>query len=100
MAYDTKPVARKTDPETSHDAAASITDLTEKQEAVLAVLAAEGLLTDKDLISQYPKYGLARQSESGLRTRRAELVRRQLVRDTGLREILPSGRRAIVWSIK
>ena len=90
-------VTTPSDPETSHGAADSVTDLTEKQEAVFRVLEIHGPGSDASLSYWYTLHGVPRQSESGLRTRRAELVRKGLVRDTGETEVLPSGRRAIIW---
>jgi hypothetical protein len=43
---------------------------------------------------------IPRQSESGIRTRRKELVERGLVEDTGRRDILVSGRKSIIWKVK
>lgn len=88
--------ARKTDPITSHDAAHSIGDVTLTQEYVLKAL--QKPRTDVQLVEAYRKTKLAPvASESGIRSRRAELVRLGLVHDTGLKVVLPSGRRAIVW---
>lgn len=96
--------ARRTDPETSHAAARSVTDLTAKQTAVLTLLRDFGPLTDLELVE---KYGTAaqgfpgvfpRQSTSGLRTRRHELVDRGLVVEHD-KVRLPSGRMAIRWKV-
>jgi len=98
--------ARRTDPETSHAAAASLTPdtLRASQAAVLKVLEnyPQGL-TDVDLVDNYGngvRLGLPFQSASGIRSRRAELVAGGLVVDTGARAVLPSGRKAIVWAVK
>ena len=97
--FGSKPVARTSDPDTSHAAARSVTNLTEKQDAVLNLLRETGSATDWALSSRYFfRAGLVEQSESGLRTRRSELVRKGLVHDTGERETLPSGRKAIIWA--
>lgn len=96
--------ARTTDPSTSHAAAASLTvdALRASQAAVHAALVAAGPMTDVDLVEWYtdaakgdPDY--PRQSQSGIRTRRAELAAGGLVEDTGDRKRLDSGRQAIVW---
>lgn len=87
-------VARNSDPETSHQAAASVVNLPERQQAVLDVLASLGAMTHERLIRDYT--GM-KQSVSGLRTRCSELVKQGRVRDTGRREKLASGRSAIVW---
>lgn len=94
----TQPVARRTDPSTSHAAAASVRDLRKSQAAVLYVLATHGGMTDDELQRRYAAMPqLPRQSESGVRTRRRELVDAGLVRDTGRKAPLASGRMAIVW---
>jgi hypothetical protein len=101
-----KPVARRTDPETSHEAADSVTDITAKQEAVLRALRGIGRATDVYLrehyleLSRYYPMAYPRQSESGLRSRRSELVDKGYVYDTGERDVLDSGRRAIVWEAR
>lgn len=94
--------ARTTDPATSHAAAASITPdkLRESQRVVLAFLKVRGPMTDTDLVELWQHYRLREwndQSPSGLRTRRRELVAAGLVRDTGRRQRLDTGRKAIIW---
>lgn len=96
--------ARRTDPQTSHAAAAGLTPerLRVSQEAVLAVLTAFGPLHDEALVAVYREQtrqdpGLIWQSDSGIRTRRAELVRLGLVRDSGTKIQLVSGNFSIVW---
>jgi len=91
------PFARKTDPTTSHEAAAQVDNLTATKQAILKAL--NHPRTDVDLISAYKNLsGAPVASESGIRSRRAELVTAGLVLDTGLRAKLPSGRNAIVWA--
>lgn len=98
---------RITDPETSVAAAESVQDtIRESQQAVMHVLEdyyPEGT-TDTELIIMYrlqaDRTGLPRQSDSGIRTRRKELVERGLVEDTGQRDRLPSGRLSIIWKVK
>jgi hypothetical protein len=46
---------------------------------------------------RYPYTSLPRQSLSGLRTRRSELVKKGLVEWTGDYETLNTGRRARIW---
>jgi hypothetical protein len=90
------PKARRTDPKTSHDAADSVRDVTATQEYVLRALRRPR--ADVELVEAYRNFKRApRASESGLRTRRSELVRQGLVRDSGRRIVLESGRAAIVW---
>jgi hypothetical protein len=90
------PNARKTDPKTSHDAADSVKDVTATQEYVLKAL--KRPRNDTQLIEAYRSYKTApRASESGIRTRRAELVDAGLIDDSGKRVKMPSGRYSIVW---
>ena len=88
-------VARSTDPGTSWEAARSITPekLRESQYKVLRVLQIYGPMNDERLTEMV--VGLM--SQSGARTRRSELVSMGLVRDSGRKDVLRSGRRAIVW---
>lgn len=91
------PHARHTDPQTSHEAAASVTDLTATKLSILKAL--NHPRTDVDLVSAYNNLKTAPiTSESGIRSRRAELVAAGLVVDSGERVKLPSGRRAILWA--
>lgn len=98
---------RRTDPVTSVEAAESVQHKNrESQRAVLYVLGQfKNGVTDSELIRNYffqASLGpnpVPRQSESGIRTRRKELVEKGLVEDTGRRDILPSGRRSIIWKV-
>ena len=108
-----KAFARQSDPETSHEAAASVGNLTGRQAAILRFLEnltmdtplgrATSYFTDALLVQAYqaryrsliPSY--PNQSDSGIRTRRKELVERGLIEDSGMRVKMPSGRKAIVW---
>jgi hypothetical protein len=79
-----EPRARTTDPETSHAAAASVRNPTANQAAVLRVLKNSGPITDETLVRAYThnshnNMNLPQQSESGIRTRRKELVDARLV---------------------
>ena len=88
--------ARRGDPITSHLAAKSVDNITKTQEYVLRCLRRPR--ADVELVTAYRSYKTAPMaSESGIRTRRAELVDRGLVVDTGRRVRLSSGRYAIVW---
>lgn len=96
-----KVVARRSDPDTSWEAARSVTKVTEKQEAVLGLFRAFGHMTDEQAWQSYK--GWLRMSEtpmsvSGFRTRRAELVAMGLLRDSGLRVVGSTGRKMIVWA--
>lgn len=94
--------ARRGDPDTSHAAAASVDSLRDKARGVLTVLWHYGPGTDEQLAGRYALMRaydeVPEQSPSGLRTRRAELVGLGLVRDTGERRAISTGRHAIVWA--
>ena len=94
--------ARKTDPSTSHEAAKKVTNTARVQNIILSILRARGPLTDPQIAEQYYNRvadgSAPLASESGLRTRRAELVKKGLVHPTGGREKLYTGRTATVWS--
>lgn len=97
------PHARTTDPQTSHDAAASVNQ-TENQRAVYRVLRAHGPATDVELVKAYRaalvRGEVPKQSDSGIRSRRSELVEKLgVVCDTGRRQKLESGRMANVWEV-
>ena len=92
------PHARYTDPSTSHAAASSVQNITETQQAILQLLTLHPM-TDQELVPWYQNQLIApRASESGIRSRRAELVEQGLVKDTGARKKLESGRSAVVWT--
>lgn len=86
------------DPETSREAIESIADrLTSLQGAVLDALREAGPtgLADFQLAALFPQA-----SYSTYRTRRGELVKQGLVRDTGRRTFrLGSPRRHVVWAL-
>ena len=75
------PAARATDPETSHEAADAHdeTTVTVSQAAVLHVLATYGPLADVELVERYNavrvRYDHPPQTDSGIRSRRADLVK-------------------------
>lgn len=79
----TKATARATDPQTSHEAAASVTpNLRESQAAVLDLLRRYGPMTDVELIAAARRDDV-RLSDSGIRTRRHELEAMGLVKRAG-----------------
>lgn len=91
--------ARPTDPETSWEAARSLSDLPARMRAVASILVATPM-ADHEMVTAYAQVpSLPAQSPSGLRTRRAELVKAGIVRDSGRRTETPSGRAAIVWEL-
>ena len=92
--------ARISDPETSHEAASSVSDISETQIIIRALLAGYPM-TDEELIRSYQNAVEQKiapmASESGIRSRRAELVDRGLVRDSGRFGTTRSGRRSKIW---
>jgi hypothetical protein len=96
------PRYRPTDPATSALAAGSLDSLPERRQAVYGVLVEYGPLTDEAIAEVYAGLvdaGLVpAQSPSGLRTRRSELVRSELVVDSGERGRTSTGRVAVVWT--
>lgn len=92
--------ARRSDPATSHAAAASVDRIRESQAAILRVFGIVGPMHDQRLVAAYQAARIQPvQSESGIRTRRRELVDKGRLRDTGETMILPSGRRSIIWEL-
>lgn len=94
------PHARTSDPTTSHEAAASVGNITDTQNHILLILTIP--MTDDELIDAFDAMagsnGWRLASPSGIRSRRAELVALGLVKDTGDRKKSWSGRNAIVWA--
>lgn len=94
--------ARKTDPAESHEAASSITNLTGKQAAILKLIRRFPGMADPGIIAGYQMRSKENpdefppQSESGIRTRRHELVDKGLVEKAGT-ITLKSGRRGATW---
>ncbi len=94
------PHARHTDPNTSHEAAASISigQLTATKRAILAILNVP--LTDQQLEEVYALAVTATAapyaSPSSIRTRRNELFRQGLIEPIGYGKTT-SKRRAIIW---
>lgn len=89
----TTTLARNSDPDTSHDAAAS-TDTFGSRADVLHVLFHEGPLADHELVGKIDWF-----TPSRIRTARHELADQGLVEPTGYYHVTPSGRRAIVWQV-
>ena len=89
--------ARSTDPSTAHLAAASVRNISQVQAAILRTFRRHGPMCDDQLMTMLPMF--PPQSESGVRTRRKELVRKGLLKDSGETTTLPSGRESIVWEL-
>lgn len=92
---------RRDDPETSR-AASKTVNVTRGQRLVLSVLKVRGPMTDEDIYDTIMEQddGTFSLSPSGARTRRHELEGLGLVVDSGRRETLPSGRKAVVWAAR
>lgn len=95
--------ARKLDPQTSHDAANSVQHLTQTQMGILNVLSKTDLpLSDERIIELYEvqvRHGLLpRASQSGIRSRRAELTELGLVEPRAFGRTV-SGRRCTLWGL-
>jgi hypothetical protein len=88
-------LARATDPETSHEAAESIGDRSQTQVRILALLETFGAMADEEIIKAYRARWPC--SDSGIRSRRHELVTEGAVRDSGERVLTAAGRRSIAW---
>lgn len=88
--------ARRGDPSTSHEAAASLGDVRASQALVLGLLRTYGPSTDEQLAALATMAGVV-MSPSGLRTRRHELVTLALVEPSGEQRVMSTGRRALVW---
>lgn len=86
--------ARPTDPQTSHEAAASV-DVRRSRDVVLALLSDRGPLPDHALVMLASPY----MSASRARTARAELVKQGLVRRSNRDGRTPAGRRCQVWEV-
>src|SRR5829696_6962825 len=82
-----QPRARNTDPNTSQEAAGTVKSLRERQLAVLKFLMKYGPMTDADLVPNYSGFSISvpdvypPQAQSGIRTRRNELVAEGYVTD-------------------
>ena len=90
-----KPVARRGDSQTSWDAAKSVTSLRVSQQAIYSLIERYGPMTDEEIQRKL----VMPMSPSGARTRRKELVAKNLVRDSGLKGITSSGRKTIKWEV-
>lgn len=97
------PHARLTDPETSHEAADSVRNLTLTKKAIISIFEKYNALTDDHLQIAYRALvsggDAPRASESGIRSRRAELVAAGILEDSGHRIALEFGRSAILWTL-
>lgn len=97
------PRARRSDPQTSHTAAATVRGVTATHARIKALLRDEGPMTDEQIAEAWERMvtiaAWPKGSPSGLRTRRAELVDRGEVVDTGRTAQTKAGRRTTVWAL-
>lgn len=100
-----RPRARTTDPSTSHAAAFSVRNVNTTHQAILELFKAAGKkgLADMEMVAMYETYRLAKGwplvSESGLRSRRNELVKVGCIEDTGRKTRLATKRMGKIWAI-
>ena len=94
--------ARTTDPQTSHDAAASVGNISKVQHAILQILNGRGM-HDENMIAQYRMWQelgsdlYPQATDQSIRSRRAELVKLGLVKACPMKEKMSTGRLATVW---
>lgn len=93
-----RPRARGSDPATSHAAAASVVNLSDTKRRILDILTSEPS-TDFEISARWHANGFPTISDSGLRTRRSELVDAGLLLDSGSTRPGPSGRAYVVWTV-
>jgi hypothetical protein len=92
-----RPRARRTDPETSHEAADRVANVKQCRLRIMVILNEEKEgLTHKELIEEFQMRGW-NLSHSGVRGRCRELVDSGLVRDSGRCRLSQYNRRMIVW---
>jgi len=95
--------ARVTDPATSHDAAQSVSRISETQKWVLRILDGKPMC-DEMLVDVYgwmrnQDESMPKASAQSLRSRRAELTRLGLVEYAGFDELMTTGRYGRVWKL-
>jgi len=94
-------IARTTDPETSKLAAESVGNLNETKKVILQLLAKP--MGDEELVNKYEFLADNQMapwaSQSGIRSRRSELVEDGYLFDSGERIKTKSNRSAIVWML-
>lgn len=89
--------ARKRDPKTSKMAANRL-DLSKGQKKVMVAFRSFGSMTDEELIENLAKLNLDL-TPSGARSRRAELVKKGAIKDSGQTRPGSTGNKMTVWEI-
>lgn len=96
------PLARPTDPQTSHDAVPARVKREEQKRAILTLLNECGPMTDHELTWQYSsqrsRRGWPATQNDSVRKRRAELLREGRVVDTGRVSGFAGSRASTVWA--
>ena len=94
--------ARNTDPQTSHDAAASVNEPTLVQTCILMLLRSTPMCDEK-LVEQYEMWekidNFPQVTPQRIRTARADLVKLGQVVATEYKERMRSGRYGIIWRV-
>lgn len=97
------PLARPTDPQTSHDAVPARAKLERQKRAILELLAECGPMTDHELTWQYSnqraRRGWPATRDDSVRKRRAELKNEGRVVDTGRVSGFYGSPASIVWAV-
>lgn len=93
--------ARSTDPQTSHDAAASVNNISKVQKAIMSLLQASPMCDEK-LIGQYRIWQQTDDrfpavTDQSIRSRRAELVAMGIIEAAPYKEQMSTGNWANVW---
>ena len=95
--------ARSTDPWTSMDAAMKVATQPLKSRILYLFEEHRSPLTDEQLIALYRKQAISYRwspaSDSGIRSRRSELVDEGELIDTGRTELTVSGRHTTLWGL-
>lgn len=93
------PSTRTLDPATSHEAEKSVSKLAESYRIILDLFRNHGPMNDEALIAAWRSRAEKFASDSGIRSRRSELVATGLIVDSGERKKMQSGRDSIVWRL-
>lgn len=88
-------VARRTDPETSHNAAASVKNISDLQGMIWDYFQLWGPHTDEAMYEAMKAHAWV--SPSGFRSRRKELVDKGFLEWTGYTAFTKAGRKARIW---
>ena len=91
--------ARATDLPTSHAAAKSVRNSEKVRQNILHILTQWGALTDEEIAAHYALGFEPKSSPSGIRSRRAELVKRGKIKPSVNLGRTASGRECYMWEI-